>query len=451
MVHSGIRSSLLLVGDLAVFAVSLLLTLLIRYRGLPEDTLIIEHIATFAFLFFIWVLVFYIVGLYGKSVMLLKSRWPQALLRTQVFNVLLAALFFFIAPYVAIEPKGSLILYLFISVVLIFAWRIFIYPALSKRPLRMRALLMGSGEEVNELKKEIEMHSRYPFIIVEHIESTRCVPEFADTVLSDNSVEVIIADMQDTNVKACITGWYIRKHNPVTTPIYSFTEVYEEVFERVALSHVDHYALIKRAQNTPIHYRLIKRAIDIVGGIALMVLCALSLPFVLLANILEKNGRGLFIIQKRFGMRGTLMDVYKLRTMLFNDQRSGSWVGEHTENKVTKTGDFLRKTSIDEFPQALNILKGELSLIGPRTDIQGLGERLRQELPHYDMRYLVTPGITGWAQITQQYEEGHTSPQSVAETRMRLAYDFYYIQKRSLSLDIVIALKTLKRLFVRTA
>jgi len=105
MVHSGIRSSLLLVGDLAVFAVSLLLTLLIRYRGLPAEALILEHIATFAFLFFIWILVFYIVGLYGKSVLLLKSRWPQALLRTQVFNVLLAALFFFVVPYVAIEPK----------------------------------------------------------------------------------------------------------------------------------------------------------------------------------------------------------------------------------------------------------------------------------------------------------------------------------------------------------
>ena len=97
------------------------------------------------------------------------------------------------------------------------------------------------------------------------------------------------------------------------------------------------------------------------------------------------------------------------------------------------------------------MLRGELSLIGPRNDIESLGLRLAEAIPYYNVRYVVKPGITGWAQINQRYEPGNISPQSIEETKVRLAYDFYYIKNRSLALDIVIALKTLKRLFFRVS
>ena len=129
----------------------------------------------------------------------------------------------------------------------------------------------------------------------------------------------------------------------------------------------------------------------------------------------------------------------------------GMWSGERATNRVTRVGDFLRRTSLDEFPQFMNILAGELSLIGPRNDMAALAERLAEALPFYDLRYLVKPGITGWAQINQQYEQGNISPQSIEETKMRLAYDFYYLKHRSLGLDIVIALKTVKRMFFRVS
>ena len=99
----------------------------------------------------------------------------------------------------------------------------------------------------------------------------------------------------------------------------------------------------------------------------------------------------------------------------------------------------------------MNILKGELSLIGPRNDILGLGKRLAEALPYYEARYMVKPGITGWAQINQQYEQGNVSPQSIEETKVRLAYDFYYLKHRSLGLDIIIALRTIKRMFFRVS
>jgi lipopolysaccharide/colanic/teichoic acid biosynthesis glycosyltransferase len=136
--------------------------------------------------------------------------------------------------------------------------------------------------------------------------------------------------------------------------------------------------------------------------------------------------------------------------MRMSKPASGEWtVEEKNDNPVTRVGHFLRQTSLDEFPQCINILRGELSLIGPRNDIEGLGKRLAQSIPYYMVRYMVRPGITGWAQINQQYEQGNISPQSVEETKMRLAYDFYYIKHRSIALDFVIALKTLKRMLFR--
>ena len=146
------------------------------------------------------------------------------------------------------------------------------------------------------------------------------------------------------------------------------------------------------------------------------------------------------------GIFNTVLRVYKFRTMSANE--NGVWLGE-SKNIVTRVGAFLRKTSIDELPQVLNILRGEMSLIGPRNDIEGLAMRLAEEIPFYTIRTTIKPGITGWAQTHQQYTPGHISPQSVEETKIRLAYDLYYIKHRSVLLDLNIALRTVKTLLGR--
>ena len=125
--------------------------------------------------------------------------------------------------------------------------------------------------------------------------------------------------------------------------------------------------------------------------------------------------------------------------------KDGVWIGEEGALKVTKVGSFLRKSRIDELPQILSILKGDSSLVGPRADLKGLSERLIEEIPYYEARYIVKPGLSGWAQVTQ---EG-LPPQSVDETKLRLSYDLYYIKHRSIWLDIIIALKTIKTLSMR--
>lgn len=128
--------------------------------------------------------------------------------------------------------------------------------------------------------------------------------------------------------------------------------------------------------------------------------------------------------------------------MKVNDK--GAWV-EKEDDRITRVGRILRKTRLDELPQLYNVFKGDISLIGPRPDICGLKERLEKEIPYYNIRTVVRPGLSGWAQVSQD-----TPPQSVEETKERLMYDLYYIKNRSLVLDLKISLRTLGILASRT-
>ena len=197
-------------------------------------------------------------------------------------------------------------------------------------------------------------------------------------------------------------------------------------------------------------YDGVKRVIDIIGSIILGLVLIMLLPFIYIAMRFEGKGN-LFITQERIGQFNRPVIVYKIRTMTENRSASATWTNEDARegNKVTHVGEILRKLSIDELPQVWNILKGEMSLIGPRNDIKGLGERLANEIPYYNIRNFVKPGVTGWAQTHQHYMGDNISPQSIEETKVRLSYDLYYVKNRSLLLDVDIALRTMKTLLSR--
>ena len=162
MAHGGIRASaLLFIGDLASFVVALWLTLLARYGSLPSEEIFASHIGPFTVLFMVWILVFYMSGLYGKRFILFKSSLPNAILKTQVLNIVIAALFFFLVPGVGIAPKTNLVIYLLISLALIFAWRLALYPRLSTPRTRDHAVLIATGEEADELVREVNGNRRY--------------------------------------------------------------------------------------------------------------------------------------------------------------------------------------------------------------------------------------------------------------------------------------------------
>lgn len=438
------ESLLLLLGDLVFFFVALWATLLIRYFELPSYDRFMSHAEPFSILFIIWIVFFYIAGLYEKHTIFLRSRLPVTILNTQVVNSLAAVSFFYLIPFFGITPKTNLFIYLLISFGLIVLWRLFVFPKVFFKKKKFSAILIGSGDEMKELKHEVNENERYGFsfvrtIDVRELDQIDFQREVLDVVYSEG-VSLIAVDMKDPAIAPIVPQLY----NLIFCGIQFIDthKVYESIFDRIPLSIIGYSWFLENiSSKTHIVYDTIKRLMDIVVSVLFGLFTLIFYPFVILAILIEDGGR-VFIFQERVGQAGRRFKLVKFRSMTRNEDRGG-WVGE-TDNRVTRVGAFLRKTRIDEFPQLWNVLRGDISLIGPRPDIIGNFETLSREVPYYTIRNVVKPGLSGWAQTHQD-----VVPQSIEETKERLAYDLFYIKNRSFILDIKIALQTIKTLLSR--
>ena len=217
-------------------------------------------------------------------------------------------------------------------------------------------------------------------------------------------------------------------------------EIYEDIFNRVPISLLKYNWFLENISTTPhAGYDALKRVMDITIAIILILLSLPLYPLIILAIKLE-DGKEIFGYQDRMGRANHMIRILKFRTMLFND--NGDWQKQGKINEVTKVGYFLRKTRLDEFPQLWNVLKGDMSLIGPRPEFPQAVKRYSDEISYYNIRHLIKPGLSGWAQIYQERHPHHGV--DTLETTNKLAYDLYYIKNRSFLLDLKIALRTLK-------
>ncbi|MFN3188118.1 MAG: sugar transferase [Candidatus Paceibacteria bacterium] len=445
---------ILVTGDVLVFFAAVWITLLVRYFSWPGSELLAAHFGPFALMSAIWLGIFYVGGLYDKHTVLLKTLLFSRILNIQLVNILLAGAVFVVFPF-GITPKTNLVIYLFVSVGLISVWRLYLVPMLAPKTNK-RAILLADGEEAVELVDEINNNDRYDYTFIRLIDSETAskTPDFKDKLLkliSRERVQIIVADPHSKYLEEVLPDLFDKAFLDFKFTFLDFFKVYEDTFDRVPLSALRYdWFLAHVSQSKSLVYDVVKRAIDIAGSIVLGVVFIFLLPLVYLMIRLEGKG-DLFISQQRIGQHNKPVVVHKLRTMTQNFSGSSTWTKEDAvlNNTVTKVGGFLRKASIDEIPQVWAILKGDMSLIGPRNDTAGLGQRLGGEIPYYKIRYFVKPGVTGWAQTNQQYQSGNISPQSLEESKVRLSYDLYYVKNRSLWLDIAIALKTIKTLLSR--
>ncbi|TKD48593.1 MAG: polyprenyl glycosylphosphotransferase [Mesorhizobium sp.] len=222
------------------------------------------------------------------------------------------------------------------------------------------------------------------------------------------------------------------------TPVYHVKQISESLTGRVEIEHLSENTLGSLNPNQA--YLKIKQTIDWFSALFILVVFLPLLLFVAIAVKLDSVGPALFK-QKRMGYRGNIYEVYKFRTM-----KLSAAIGDEKEEAITKTGDaritrlgqFLRKSRIDELPQAINILRGEMSWIGPRPEALVLSKWYEAELPFYRYRHIVRPGITGWAQVNQ----GHVA--AVDDVLEKLHYDFYYIKNFSPWLDVLIVFRTIR-------
>ncbi|MDP2648847.1 MAG: sugar transferase [bacterium] len=434
--------AVLLVGDLVVLAASLWLTLALRYISLPSLDFFRLHLVPFSLLFIAWVTVFFLAGLYGRHTRLFRSRLASTILYTQVINMSLAALFFFFIPAFGLAPKTILALYLVVSFALIFAWRVALFPYL-RTSRRLKGVLIASGPDAQALAEEVASDARYPFSF-EYVIDTSSAPSHkviqqACRVAEEDDVTFLVVDLSDTAVSAALPIIYDAAFHKRRFALIDAVDLYQEVFEREPLSLVNYEWVLGNISSSRA-YDAVKRVMDIVcAGVGLIV-SLIAYPFVYAAIKLDDGGP-IFIVQNRVGRFQRPIRIRKFRTMSGNDEGDYDDSGK-SKLTITRVGKWLRILRVDELPQLLGVLSGELSLVGPRPELPTLAAHYSSRIPYYNARYLVAPGLTGWAQMKHDRHPHHAS--DVNETKEKLSYDLYYLKHRSLLLDIFIILQTVR-------
>ena len=439
----------LLVGDVFFLYVSLYIKLLLRYAKFPDTDILGYHLLPFSILFVFWVISFFIAGLYEKHTTILKNKLPQIILNTEIINSVVAVLFFYFIPYLTITPKASLFIFLIVSLVFIFVWRLWLFERVFSRwnnEKKSNAILVATGDEMKELEHEINSNNRYSIKFVRTIDvsvhsAEGLRHELAESIAKEG-VSVVVLDLKNEKVKPAAEYLYSLIFSKIE--FIDVAKLYENIFEREPLSLLHHYWFLENISTSPkaVH-DLFKRILDITLSIIGGAISLLFYPFVYIAIKLDDGGP-IFIEQERIGKSGKLIKMIKFRSMRKRDSDKGIWLKEN-DTRVTRVGKFLRKSRIDELPQIWSVLKGDLSLIGPRPDIYNLGKELEAAIPYYSIRSVISPGLSGWAQVSQDLP-----PQSLEATKIRLAYDLYYVKNRSVILDIRIVLRTIRTLLSRS-
>ncbi len=373
-------------------------------------------------------------------------------------NIILACsvtvLCYLLTPRITpVLPESRIqILYFYMAVtipLLIWRWA-YIFFITSPRYYK-NVLLIGNDSEVNVMTNAIAETTSSINVVgyintsygVKNGQEPSQIREFKDyhlkKIIKDHGVsEIIVASNESEDIAKSIFDDLIELLENGFT-IREYTQVYEEITNRIPVQHIGkdfyRYFPFSRSNQNKI-YLLYRRVSDIVLSILGLVVGVALLPFVLSGNLLANRGP-LFYTQKRVGKNNELFPILKLRSMVVDAEKQGAKWAEENDPRVTPFGRFLRQTRIDEIPQLFNVLKGQMSIIGPRPERPEFVQTLTKRLPFYQTRHMIKPGLTGWAQVNADYGA------SEADSLQKLQYDLYYIKHRSFLLDLRIIIKTL--------
>jgi exopolysaccharide biosynthesis polyprenyl glycosylphosphotransferase len=377
-----------------------------------------------------------------------KAESRKATVRNVTLTCLLVTLFFLLTPILSppLPDNRFQILYFFgIILLTLIVWR-FLYIVLIASPrFFKRVLIVGDEFEIDKLGQDLLQNDpNYEiigFISLKKIKSKTfesykledlksvVIEKGIGEIVVANSFEGLSGELYQALVPLLKTGF----------PIKAYAHVYEERTSKVPVQQVNNdfyfYFPFSRSNQNRL-YLLYHRVVDILISLVGLLFCILIIPFILIANLMANRG-SLFYKQLRMGKSGMEFYIVKLRTMVKNAEAHGAQLASKGDTRITKFGKFLRKTRLDEIPQFYNVLIGDMSLIGPRPERPEFVESLSKKIPFYEVRQVIKPGLTGWAQVNAKYAN---SDEDMIE---KLQYDLYYIKHRSVFLDLRIFLKTI--------
>lgn len=383
-----------------------------------------------------------------------QSSQLDVTFRNVVLTVSTAVLFYLLTPIVTpfLPEKRLQIVYFYLTIVTsIFLWRIAYVSLIASPRFYKRVILVGEMTYVTSFLEALgQSDPNYKIVGFINCDLPKTTPvkvkgirEFqADSllqVISDEKIsEVVVASYNaETITNAIYSDLMLLLERGFT--IREYSQVYEEITYRVPIQFVGKdfykYFPFSRSNQNKL-YLFFNRFFDIVFSIVGLVVAVLLLPVILIGNVLANRGP-LFYTQDRVGKHGNIFKIIKLRSMILHAETDGAKWALANDVRVTKFGKFLRRSRLDEIPQFINILKGEMSVIGPRPERPYFVEELSRAIPFYETRHVVKPGLTGWAQVKTRYGA------SVDDSLIKLQYDLFYIKRRSFFLDLNIMVKTL--------
>ena len=444
------KKLILLIGDLVILYVSLTIALIVRYKEFDFGTFQ-AHFIPFSIVYLVWIIVFYIHNLYEIDIAKNNIVFSSALIRALIIGGLISIAFFYIIPgfiISSITPKTNLFLNIVFFVFLFYGWRYLFNLLAGSLKLKTNIAIIGYNPQAIELAKEIiknpQLGYKLKLIIENHEEVDRTeLPEIKITQGFKNLRETL----QQERVNIAIVTPEVYKSQELIQNLFecikykidfvNLPEFYENITQKIPLTAINEVWFLENiSQEKKQPYEVAKRLFDYVFGLLLL---TVSLPFwPIIALIVKLESRGkIFYTQIRVGQGGRPFKIVKFRSMIKDAEKDGPKMTTQEDSRITKFGKFLRKTRLDEIPQIWNIIIGEMSFVGPRAERPEFHQELKAKIPFYQERYLIKPGLSGWAQIKYGYGS------SVADNFEKVQYDLYYIKNRSFIFDSSIVLKTI--------
>lgn len=456
----GEQRALLVLGDLLMGIAALLGGI---YFWFIEDPWLFRFtefvIARIPFWFYIlppaWMLL--LIDLYDLR---RAANW-QRTVRGVTIAAVVGGVFYLLVFFLQDDPRfvnrRTFAAFLLLVVVLTLLWRWVYIRMYTAQGMGRRVLVVGAGANGLSLARVYLEMTPPPFNLVGYIDDD---PEKAGKDVegfriygSSDQLLRIIEEMNITEVVVSITG-EMRGQTFQTLldvqekgiEITRMQKLYEELLGRVPIHHLESDWVLRSfidEARVSSFYLVGSRLIDILGSLVGMAIFLALLPFLAIAILLD-DGWPIFYFQPRLGKGGVPFKMVKLRTMVKDAEADGqARMAAKNDPRVTRVGNILRMTRLDELPQFWNVLRGEMSLVGPRAEREEMVNKFQKQIPFYRARLLVKPGLTGWAQINYGYAA------TVEDTSIKLEYDLYYIKHRSILMDIVIMLRTVGTVFGR--
>jgi len=437
----------LFAGDVSLMYAALFLALAVRYRDFsalpgPQTGQFVFH---FSIIFSVWLVLLFAFDFYDIfSIKRIIVFWKN-MARFAFLALGFGVIYFYLNVAALIVPKTILLLITVFFVVLAFLWRRALIIFIGSKRFAKKIAVAGWCSEMDELARDYLPRLNYEIAAV-----------FAPGSFSGFEKMKIFSDPRrfaaelekekvETVVFAAKTAPEIFSRGPLAGALLKMEVIgaeifYEEVTGKISLGLVgEPWIWEKLFKSDRKNYNAVKNIFDAILSFCGCVLTAAIFPLIFLAVKLDSAG-SVFYVQERKGKGGKVFKLYKFRTMASTPDQY-LVLRANDPRQITRVGKIIKKLHIDEFPQFYNILKGDLSFAGPRPEWNKLADDYEKEIPFYNCRYLVKPGLTGWAQIN--YKASVTT----GEAQEKFEYDLYYIKNRSFWLDISIIIKTLQLFF----